>query len=252
MAVLSTPKKRLAVVVLGVLLALALIRYVFLRNDHFRPNSLPYDFPTAVDWRNQALITAVAMGDYRRTSEMLDAGIDVNSKYTDDDDPSEWSLPIHLACEIGDGKMAKILVDAGADPNAVDSAGESAITRMAGRLGFTPGKAQILRYLATAGANLDTAGHSGYTPLQSAVLLDNFPLAEGLITLGATVNAADPKGDTALHFACHRTDGPNAAMIRLLLRHGADPMIKNRDLRTATDYMKEQHLEYLLSERSGR
>ena len=53
MAVLSMPKQRLAVVVLGVLLALVLIRFVTLRNDHFCPNSLPYNFPTAVDWRNR-------------------------------------------------------------------------------------------------------------------------------------------------------------------------------------------------------
>ena len=77
---------------------------------------------------------------------MLDAGINVNSKYTVNDDPSEWSLPIHLACETGNAEMTKMLVDAGADPNAVDCAGESAIARMAGKLSFTPADAQILRF----------------------------------------------------------------------------------------------------------
>ena len=77
------------------------------------------------------------MGAYRhRAKRALNAGIDVNSKYTENDDPSEWSLPIHLACDIYDAQMAKILVEAGADPSAIDScAGESAIEPMAGRQG---------------------------------------------------------------------------------------------------------------------
>ena len=256
MAMRPMAKRSFVVVALVAFAALLLIRYLSLRNDTFRPNSLPYSFPTAVNWRNQPLITAVATGDYRSAKESLAAGIDVNSKYTENDDPSEWSLPIHLACETGDAEMARILVEAGADPNAVDVLGESAIVRMAARKGFTPGNAVILRYLATAGANFnatDSPAHGGNTALQRAVFSENLPMAEALIALGANVDLPDQYGDTALHFACNPVlkEDLNPAMIRVLIRHGADPTIKNHDSRTAVDYMKENHLEYLLREHNG-
>ncbi len=245
-------KPVLLAIIVGLPLVLPVLCHFGLRHDNFRPNALPYRFPTTVDYRNQPLITAVASGDHRRAKELLSGGISFNSRYTEDDDPSRWFLPFHLACQTGDVEMAKILVEAGADPDAVDFRGETAIAHMAGELRFTAGKAQVLGYLAKVGANFNAIASStsgAYNAIQRAVLLDNLPMAKALIEFGANVNASDPNGNTALHFACNRIpeESPNPAMIQLLLKHGADPRIKNKNSKTPADYLKERHLDSLLN-----
>ena len=66
--------------------------------------------------------------------------------------------------------------------------------------------------------------------------------AEGMVFLlahksPALPNLQDRFGSTALHYAVMRGDNP--AKVRLLLDHGADKTIRNRDGETALDWARK-------------
>ncbi|MEZ0262278.1 MAG: ankyrin repeat domain-containing protein [Alphaproteobacteria bacterium] len=96
-------------------------------------------------------------------------------------------------------------------------------------------------------------------PLQIAVFAGQVRKSAELIDLlvaqGADVNAQDGRGNTALHRAAHRLD---IAAMAALLRHGADPSIKNNGGETARDaakagckFMDEEHKYYDLIDREA-
>lgn len=80
------------------------------------------------------------------------------------------------------------------------------------------GDVSILKGLTAVGADPNSL-EAGSLPLYAAVWHGRAEAAECLITLGAEVNGADSSGFTALIAAASRGDD---AMVRLLLRHGAD------------------------------
>ena len=59
---------------------------------------------------------------------------------------------------------------------------------------------------------------------------------EFLIKAGCEVNSQDVRGDTALHYACYME---NTDLVKSLLKHGADPHIKNKENSSALDSAEE-------------
>ncbi len=92
-----------------------------------------------------------------------------------------------------------------------------------------------IRFLASKGANPNTADKKGVTPLQLAVQLGYVDGAEALLYAGASIDPANSTGETPLITAIHRRD---AAMIRLLIGKGANPDRSDNSGRTARDYAK--------------
>jgi len=72
-----------------------------------------------------ALGEAAGIGNTRIVKFLLKAGADVNGK-------SAYGSPLHTACAYRHSKIAKLLLDHGADPSAVDREGRTpaALTRM--------------------------------------------------------------------------------------------------------------------------
>jgi len=87
----------------------------------------------------------------------------------------------------------------------------------------------VVADLLTAGADPNSAGRGGMTPLMLSVRV-NQHYTKALLSHGADVNAVDEDGWTALMFAAFHSFRGN---IVLLLAAGADPTMRNKDGQTA-------------------
>ncbi|MFV0554014.1 MAG: ankyrin repeat domain-containing protein, partial [Mangrovibacterium sp.] len=146
-----------------------------------------------------------------RTVQLLaDAGASV--ELTDADEYS----PLMCAAECGCYTVAEELIKRGADVNqAVPYVGKTAVHfAVMGAYGYDeypddedcednnamnePLKLRIIKLLAEKGADLNLSYERGYTPLIHAMMYGRMEIFEGLIKLGASVNAADFYGRTLL------------------------------------------------------
>ena len=88
-------------------------------------------------------------------------------------DPTHWSRPwmgdtaLHWAAFCGDVEWVKVLLGAGADPNATDNAGNTPLHRAAEWGNSEPGRLLVARLLA-AGADPNIPDNAGNTPIDSA------------------------------------------------------------------------------------
>jgi ankyrin repeat protein len=118
---------------------------------------------------------------------------------------STWSsdgfTPLHLASYFGSTEVAALLIQCGADTNAVSR------------------NAMALR------------------PLHSATASRSLEIAALLLTHGAEVDAKQHGGWTALHAAAGSGDGQ---LVELLLAHGADPELTNDQGTRAIDAAVER------------
>ncbi|KAJ3117786.1 hypothetical protein HDU96_005567 [Phlyctochytrium bullatum] len=153
-------------------------------------------------------------------AKMIEAGADVDLR------DSDGRTALHLASEHGYLEKMIILLDAGADIEAVD------------RFGFTPLRfactqwirawqekttkpmLNIVMLLIYRGASLDNVFYLLHDLLYSATLTDDCELLSLLLEAEAPVNALCGNGETPLHGAMRKSN-TEAAM--LLLQNGADP-----------------------------
>lgn len=125
-------------------------------------------------------------------------------------------------------EMVAWLYEAGADIKVVGSNGWTALTIAAAK-----GNADLLQWLLDRGAKGQTRDVYRYTPLLRAVENGYIETATILLLLPSTeVNAQDEYDNTALH---HAVSASNVHMVRLLLSHGADSDIVNRQGLSALD-----------------
>ncbi len=158
---------------------------------------------------------------------LLDAGGDPNETNPQGDTALHWAVRRGRSPEI-----VAMLLDAGADIDAVREDGRTAYA-----VAIVGGQAAVAELLAVRGADtrlsaIDAfvAGQGSEVPRESALSPENARLlthlaesgnlagVEALLKAGVPVDARGDGGITALHYACWRG---NAALIKLLLAHGA-------------------------------
>ena len=106
--------------------------------------------------------------------------------------------------------------------------GDTALHRAAAR-----GQVQAVRLLLERGANVNAGDDEGTTPLILASYRGHVEVARLLLERGAAVDAQEMKFRlSSLNHAVGRSD---AALVKLLLGYGADPLLKAADGRTALD-----------------
>ncbi|KAJ1465581.1 ankyrin repeat-containing domain protein, partial [Baffinella frigidus] len=140
------------------------------------------------DFGDTALMIAAQYASLRAVTALLRAGASVNFRSTDD-----GCTPLHRAAhnlnDTGNAcKTIQLLVDAGADINALDNNN------------FTP---------------LHDSCRAGNRDAESFLLLQ----------YGAKVDLETIDKDTPLHFAC--TDGGNSTVAAMLVKLGANPYALN-------------------------
>ncbi len=132
----------------------------------------------------------------------------------------------------GDDDMGIEHLSEGADPNATDHDGRSALF-----LAAATDAGELVKHLVTEGAEIDIADSYGTTPLNIASYNGNTAIVKFLLSEGAEVNIRNNLGVTALNGAAvtGQTD-----IVKLLLKHGADPSIANEDGKRPVDRAQEE------------
>lgn len=134
-------------------------------------------------------------------------------------DSRETTLLMHAAA-VGSVEAVKLLLDSGADVNAKNALGSTALMLAADQ----PEKARLL---IAKGADVNAASKMGRTPLMIAAHCDGCSATvKLLIEKGADVKARDGRHTTAIWEAAQTDDLDS---FKLLLAAGAEPDVANAD-----------------------
>jgi len=187
---------------------------------------------------NTPLIRAAFYGDAPKVAALLKAGADVNAA----NHMGETALLTSAwgGTGRGDVSIAKALISRGANVNATDVLG---VTPLMAVSAF--GNAEFALLLLDAGADVNAQDIHGYTALHIASFHGHTAIVHALLTRGAKPNVADPRGVTPLMLACDcQWSWPEgvcprrAEIVRLLIANGADVNTKDTRGNTALRWIK--------------
>ena len=151
---------------------------------------------------------AAEAGDGARLAALVEQGADVNAAQAD------GMTALHWAAWRDDVKAAKLLVGAGANAAAANRYGVTPIA-----LAATNGSAPMIRLLLDAGADANTSLPGGETVLMTAARTGDIDALTALLDAGADPNAAEERGQTALMWAA--AEG-HVLVVKKLIAAGGD------------------------------
>ncbi|MDE2348022.1 MAG: ankyrin repeat domain-containing protein [Gammaproteobacteria bacterium] len=174
------------------------------------------------------------LSEHPRVSELLVArGADPNISANG---LSMLSLLVQTRpCPVG---TVLALLRAGADPNSRDAPSDRTPLLRA----LNSGAAACAEILLNHGANIDARDKGGSGALDAAVVGSSPEMVERLIQRGVAIDATTDRQVTALMWAALRrpdAKGDAESVIAVLLRHGADPCMKDAGGMTAADYAQK-------------
>ena len=159
----------------------------------------------------KALFAAIRTSERKHVANLLEKNRQLASardKYGD--------TPLMQAATYGDAPLLKLLIDAGADVNAANPEGATALMRAAGDY-------DKVKLLLDHGASADARSKLGRTPLLiAAAIPGNLKTVWLLLALGGQINEQDQAGDNCLTSAAKRGD---TEMVKALLEAGAEPSV---------------------------
>ena len=161
------------------------------------------------------LIAAVRSGDLAAARALVVAGADVNAPQGD------GATALHWAAHRNDLGAATLLIEAGADLDAANALGATPLW-----LASTNGNTEIVARLLEAGADPNVALSMGETPLMGAARSGSPRAVELLLAHGADPNRAEREREqTALMWAVAQR---HAGVVGRLAEHGADVHARSR------------------------
>lgn len=158
-----------------------------------------------------AVIESVRGGNLDELRNLIARKQDVNLRGT------QGQTALHEAAVTCNLEAARMLVEAGLDRSALDSAG-----RTAGELAFTCRDGsritELVRLLRVPRPNAAVNPNARWT-LQGAAARGDASVVDMLLRLGADVNSVNANGDRAIEAACRKGHAPT---VGILLSRGAD------------------------------
>ena len=190
-----------------------------------------------------ALVDAVIDGDVKRTKSLLARGASANARGKD------GYVPLVIAGYIYTGpyqegpphsfELFKLLLDHGADVNAADDNGNTALMSVA-----AAGDMRAAKLLLAKGARLDARSHDGTTAFMAAASSD-VEIVQFLRAKGARINDKDNAGVTPLMMATSSSqeggDYSSPDIVKFLLAHGADVNASDKNGATALIYAAKMY-----------
>jgi ankyrin repeat protein len=165
-----------------------------------------------------SLIEAVRAGNHSLVQDFVASGASANER-----DEGTGETLLTLACELADAPLVKILLDAGADPNAPSCL--SPLDVAAGR-----GHLEIFELLLDADADVEAIDEDGGTALESAACGGHREIVSLLLEAGANPKHKDHFGKSAIIYAAERGHAAIVAELMPLstpkVRQQADLMLR--------------------------
>jgi len=154
------------------------------------------------------LADLVQAGDDTAALKLIDAGAEVNAPQADGATALDW------AAYRLDTRLVKVLLQHHANPNAMNSFGSAPLIEA-----IKANNVELVEMLLNAGAHADAPNADGQTALMLAARIGTLPIAKLLLRHGANVNAKEQwQGQTALMWAAAQN---YPQMTQLLVDHGA-------------------------------
>lgn len=170
-----------------------------------------------------AVVTAVRLEQPRRLAKLASRGVSLNARgavggYT----------ALHVAATKGSVKLARQLLELGADPNILDERGCSALIAAI----VHRGPVELLELLAQHGADVSIPNQDGFGALHAVAEVGNPEPLQWLLAQGLDLEQRTNHGHTPLQIAAALGRVP---ALEALLAAGADPTAESRDGQTARE-----------------
>lgn len=147
-------------------------------------------------YRPGRLYQAAAHGDVERVRQLLAAGTPVNERCGEG-----GPTPLHTAVARGHEKVARLLLQAGANPNFVDNHTDTGESYSCLHEVASSGRIGLAAALLQAGANPNILDTDGQTALHIAAACGSQRMAQKLLEAGADPTVRDNEGLSAMDFA---------------------------------------------------
>lgn len=146
----------------------------------------------------QFLHRAVTAGDARLAGRLIDLGAEIDARRERD-----GATPLMVAASRGDVALVNLLLERGAEADALDKEGESALLEAARK-----GHRQVVRALLASGASADVNDRFGLTSLMMAARSGDVEMIRDLLAAGADPSLVDLHEQTALVAAIRAGEMP--------------------------------------------
>jgi len=163
--------------------------------------------------QRSALTHAVLESNIEIVKDLIKSKVNLNFKY-----PNNFTILLVALME-KEYEISKLLIESGADVNAKDDFGVTAI------MSCDINKPSIIELLIKNGADLNTKDLDG-NPIFIKLLIEKHSnVAKKMILRGADVNAKNKDGATALMYSIYSN---NLKLTKFLIKHGADVNLINK------------------------
>lgn len=142
------------------------------------------------------VLEAAAIGDLERLRALLDEDPSLANAWSDD-----GFTPLHYAAFFGQPEAAKLLIERGADLEARSTNREFALDAAPLHSAVAARERGTIEVLLDAGADVNAVQHGGFTPLLEAAQTGQADVVELLLERGADPDAKLEDGRTATDLA---------------------------------------------------